>query len=348
MTHDESQHAVAPDGAPPIPPALQMMQMICGFQVSQAVYAVAELGVATALAGGPRTVTELADVTGSNEDALRRVIRFLATLGVFVVEDDTVRATTLGMTLAEGHSDSMRDIAVYLMRTNYAPFGDLVHTVRTGEIAAIRHYGKPFLQWVADYPDLTAIQNGAMASATNAMRAGMFDDYRLPAGATVADIGGSDGTVLSQLLANDPQQRRGIVFDLPQVVSAAHEVLAAAGLAERVSVADGDFFESVPAADVYVLSHILHDWDDDRCLRILGSITKAASPGAHLVIIESVVPDDNNPHFSKMTDIGMLTMVGGRERTAAEYKALLAAGGFSLDRVLPSETPYSFVEATLR
>ncbi len=339
--------AAAPGGAFQVPPAVQMMQMLVGFEVSQALYTVAELGVATVLLDGPRSVADLAVATESNEDALRRIIRFLATLGVFHVENDTVSATALGLTLAEGPADSMRDIARYLMRTNYAPFGDLLYTARTGEIAATRHYGEPFLQWIAGHPDMVAIQNGAMANATNAMRAGMFDDYQLPPGEVVADIGGSDGTVLSQILMGNPQ-RRGIVFDLPSVVAAAHQTLATAGVADRVCVAEGDFFASVPAADVYVLSHILHDWDDSDCLRILGSIAKAAVPGARLVILESVVPDDNNPHFAKMTDIGMLTIVGGRERTAAEYKALLAAGGFTLDRILPSATPYSFVEATMR
>jgi O-methyltransferase domain/Dimerisation domain len=339
--------AAAPDGAPQVPAALHMMQLLSGFEFSQALYTVAKLGVATALAEGPRTVAELAVATGSNEDALRRIIRFVATLGVFVVREDTVEVTALGMTLAEGPVDSMRDIALYFMETQYAPFGDLLHTARTGETAATRYFGKHFLEWITDFPELVAIQNGAMANATNGMRAGMFYDYRLPPGTTVADIGGSDGTVLSRLLANDPQ-RRAIVFDRPQVVAGAHKVLAAAGLADRISVAEGDFFVRVPPADVYVLSHILHDWDDPDCLRILDAITRAASSPARLVAIESVVPEDNNPHFAKMTDIAMLTMVGGRERTAAEYTALLAAGGFTVDRILPSATPYSFIEATMQ
>jgi hypothetical protein len=142
--------------------------------------------------------------------------------------------------------------------------------------------------------------------------------------------------------------RRGIVFDLPEVVASAHQVLAAAGLTDRVEVVGGDFFESVPSADVYVMSVILHDWNDEKCLRILGNIAKAAPSGARLVLLELVVPEDASPHPSKSIDLVMLAMLGGRERTAGEWRDLLQAGGFFLDRIIDSPSPFSIVEATVR
>jgi O-methyltransferase domain len=330
-----------------VPPFVAMMQMLSGFQLSQALYTMAELDVPGLLLDGPRTVEELADATGADADALRRVIRFLETAGVFRVNDGTVEVTDLGATLADGTPGSVRGLARYWMETHYAPFGDLMHTVRTGETAATRHLGKPFFDWVTESPRLVELQNAGMAAGGNGMRDAALAGYRLPGTGTVADVGGADGNVLSQLLAADPE-RRGIVFDLPEVVAGAHPVLAAAGLTDRVRVVGGDFFEAVPAADVYVMSVILHDWDEEKCLRILRNIAKAAPSGARLVLLEMVVPEDASPHPSKSIDLVMLAMLGGRERTAAEWRDLLEAGGFSLDRVIVSPSPFSVIEATLR
>jgi hypothetical protein len=325
-----------------------MIQMLSGFQVSQALYVVAKLGVATVLADGPRPVDELAALVAASPDALGRLIRTLTPLGLFqTTGDGRVEVTPLGLTLAAGRPGSVRDAALYWMETHYAAFGHLLHTVRTGEPGATHHLGQPFFDWIGADPELAALQSRAMATVTAGLKAGVFQGYELPGEAvTVADIGGSDGTVLAQLLASHPD-RRGIVFDLPQVVPAAREAISRSGLAGRVEVIGGDFFESVPAADVYVLSYVLHDWDDESCARILRSIAEAAAPGARLVIIELVLSSGDEPDVAKMIDLVMLAMLSGRERTAAEYQALLAKAGFTLDRVVPSPSLFSFLEATL-
>jgi hypothetical protein len=330
-----------------VPPFVSMMQLLSGFQLSQALYTIAELDVAGLLLDKPRTVEELAEAAGADTDALRRVVRFLETVGVFRVNGDVVEVTDLGATLAEGVPGSVRGLARYWMETHYAPFGDLMHTMRTGETAATHHLGKPFFDWVTESPHLVELQNAGMAAGGNAMRDAALANYRLPGSGTVADIGGADGNVLSQLLATEPE-RRGIVFDLPQVVASAHAVLAAAGLMDQVEVVGGDFFESVPSADVYVMSVILHDWNDEKCLRILGNIAKAAPSGARLVLLELVVPENASPHPSKSIDLVMLAMLGGRERTAGEWRDLLHARGFSLDRIIDSPSPFSIIEATVR
>lgn len=339
----------SPDPASPVlPESFTMVQLLAGFQISQALYVVAKLGVATALADGPRSVDDLAAEAGASPDALGRLIRTLTPLGLFrTTGDGRIEATPLGLTLADGQPGSVRDAAMYWMETHYAPFGELLHTVRTGEPGATHHLGQPFFDWISADPERAALQSRAMATVTGALQAGVFQGYELPGGAaTVADIGGSDGTVLSQLLAPRPDLR-GIVFDRPAVVPAARQVIDRNGLADRVEIIPGDFFETVPAADIYVMSYVLHDWDDESCARILRSIARAAAPGARLVIIELVLADGDELDLAKMIDLVMLAMLPGRERTAAEYRALLAKAGFTLDRIVASPSPYSFIEATL-
>ncbi|MFI5681529.1 methyltransferase [Streptomyces cellulosae] len=333
---------------PPVPAdAMLMTQMAAGFQISQALYVVAKLNVATQLASGPRSVERLAKETGADESALRRLLRALAPLGLFRHVEDTVEVTPFGELLSATHPASLRDAAMMWMETHYEPFSELLGTVKTGEPAADIYFGKPFFEWLSEDPKRFSLFSGAMANVTGNLRSSVFDGYELPEGKTVADIGGSDGAVMAELLSRDTD-RRGIVFDLPHVVSDAHEVLSVRGLADRVEVVGGDFFDGVPAADVYVLSYILHDWDDASCGKILGSIARAANPGARLVVIEAVLPEDDEPHFAKMIDLTMLAMMTGRERTAKEYEQLLENSGFTLDRILPTASPFSVIEAKLR
>ena len=330
-----------------LPPAIAMLQMATGFQVSQALYAAAELDIAGLLTQRPRTVEELAQATDSDPDALRRLLRFLESLGVFRVSDGTVHVTDLGEVLAEGVPGSARGIIRYWMVTHYAPYADILHTIRTGEPAATRYFGRPFFEWVNEHPEIAQLQNAAMVSGGEALREAALAEYVLPGDGTVADIGGADGNILSRLLAAQPE-RRGIVFDLPEVVAGARTRLSDAGLADRVDVVGGDFFESVPAADNYVMSSILHDWSDRDGIRILQRVATAASPGARLVLLELIVPEDASPHYTKSVDLTMMTMVGGRERTATEWRELLHAGGFTLDRIIENPAAFSIIEATVR
>src|SRR3954447_16686134 len=330
------------------PPPVQMVQLLAGFQVSQALYCVAELGVSTALLEGPSTVDDLAGAVGASPPALRRLLRDLAGLGLFTAAGpDTWAVTPLGATLAEGTPGSVRDLALTWMQTHYDPFGRLLDTVRTGAPAATLHYGRPYFAWLSTDPAQVQRFTGAMADLTAGIKAGAVAGYTVPGGRTIADIGGADGALLHAVLAGDPE-RRGIVFDLPPVVPAARDRLAGSGLQDLVEVAAGDFFERVPAADTYLLSMILHDWDDEACGVLLRRIAEAASPGARLVSLELVVPDGDAPHLATMIDLTMLGMLTGRERTADELAALLDGAGFTLDRIVPTRTPMSVVEATLR
>lgn len=336
-----STEPAAPAETPP--PAVAVMQMLSGFQISQALYVLVKLDVPTVLADGPSTVAALADRAGARPDVLRRLIRTLAPLGLFHRRDnDVVELTPTGAVLSRSHPDSLCHVATYFMETHYLPFSELLHTARTGENAAQHYLGQPFFDWIVERPDLVEVQNRAMASA---LRGSIYADYRLPDGKVVADIGGADGTALAALLSAAPD-RLGILFDLPQVVAEAPDVLAEAGLSDRVEIVPGDFFVKVPTADVYVLSTVLHDWDDELSARILGSVARAAAPGARLVLAEMVVPDGDEPHLAKLVDLTMLAMLTGKERSLDEWAALLAGSGFALDRVVPSASPFSFIEAT--
>jgi hypothetical protein len=258
-----------------------MVGMLAGFQISQALYVVAELGVATALLDGPRSVHELAAPLGVQPEPLGRLMRTLAGLGLFTqTAPATYAVTPLGATLAEGTPGSVRNLALTWMETHYAPFARLLDTVRSGEPAATLHYGRPFFTWLAGDPEQVERFTGAMADLTAGVKAEAVRGYPLPPGRTVVDVGGADGALLLQLLAADPDPaRRGVVFDLPHVVRAADARLAGHPLRDRVEVAAGDFFTTVPSGDVYVLSMILHDWDDTACTTILRRIAEAATPG---------------------------------------------------------------------
>ncbi|MGP4014390.1 methyltransferase [Saccharopolyspora sp. 5N708] len=329
--------------------AAEMLEKLAGFQLSQALYAVAKLDLAAALLDGPRPVGELAALTGVREDSLRRLMHTLTGYGVFRHDSgDSFSVTELGATLAAGTPGSVRGVALFWMETHYAPFAMLTEAVRTGRSGPELLHGQSFFDYLGDHPEHTPALTAAMADMTAGSQSAVLDGYRLPVGNAVADIGGADGSVLASLIADDPG-RRGIVLDLPHVVQAAHDRLAQAGLTDRVEVVGGDFFQSVPKADVYLLSTVLHDWDDTACTNILSRIREAAAPGARLVVLEVVMPDGDDPHLGKIADLTMLGMVTGRERTTTEFTNLLGGAGFTVDRIIDGpEGGYSLIEATLR
>ncbi|MFG2477798.1 methyltransferase [Streptomyces fagopyri] len=332
--------------APTPPPAVVMSQLLGGFQVSQALYVVAKLDVCTMLDDGPLTVADLAERSGALADPLGRLVRTLTMVGLFRTEGDLVATTPLGALLSRAHPASLAAVAELWMETHYGPFAELLETVRTGVPGATRYFGKPMFAWLSEDPARSELMTRAMANVTGALREGVFDEYELPPGRVVADIGGADGSVLVRLIGDRPE-RTGVVLDLPAVQPQAGSRLAGQGLGDRITFTAGDFFESVPAADIYVLSFILHDWDDESGARILESIRKAANPGARLLVLEGVIPPGDTPHMMKMVDLTMLGMLPGRERTEPEFRALLERAGFTLDRVVPTPTVFSIVEASV-
>ena len=253
--------------------------------------------------------------------------------------------TPLGQTLTSGQPGSMRDVIIMFMETHYAPFGELIHTIRTGQPAAERYYGEPFFTWLSHHPDQASRFTGAMANLTGGFKTAAIASLPLNGARTIVDIGGADGSVLAAILGAHPQMR-GVLFDLPHVITAAPQTLASHGVADRAESVGGDFFESVPAGgEVYLLSLVLHDWPDRQAARILANIA-AAGRGARLLVLDFVVPPGNAPHMSKISDLNMLAMMGGKERTAPEWHELLERTGFTSIEIRQTGTPFSVIQAT--
>jgi len=251
------------------PPPAQMILLLGGFRISQALYAAAMLGVADQLAAGPAPTDVLAGRTGAHAPSLGRLLRTLASVGVFAEPEPGVFALTpLGQTLTS-QPGSMRDVVITFMETHYAPFGDLLETIRTGQPAAERYYGQPFFGWLADHPEQAIRFTAAMASLTGGFKTAAIAALPLDDAKTIVDVGGADGTVLAAILTARPQLR-GVLFDLPHVIADAPVTLARHGVGDRAECAGGDFLESVPAGgDAYLLSLVLHNWPDDQARRIL-------------------------------------------------------------------------------
>jgi hypothetical protein len=325
-----------------------MVELLGGFRISQALYAAAALGVADQLVAGPAPVKALAERAGAHAPSLHRLLRTLASVGVFTEPQPGVFALTpLGQTLTSSQPGSMRDLAIMWMETHYAPFAELIHAVRTGRPAAEHLYGEPFFAWLSHHPEQASRFTGAMANLTSGgFKTAAIASLPLDGTRTIVDVGGADGTVLATILAAHPHIR-GVLFDLPHVITDAPRTLARHGVDDRVDCMGGDFFESVPAgADAYLVSVVLHNWPDQQAQRILANIAAAGGSGARLLMIEFVVPPGDTPHPSKMSDLNMLAMLDGKERTETEWRELLTAGDFTGIEIHQTGAPLSVIQAT--
>ena len=313
--------------------ARRLQQLISGHMQTQCTYVVAKLGIVDRIPeGGSAHVDELARAVGANADALYRVLRALAGEGLFVeVSPRTFGTTELGE-LLRGRDGSLRDLALMHGEQIMPLFMHTIETVRTGMPVPVLRDGQTRWEQLAADPEQAEIFNRAMrARAFALIRTACsldWSDVR-----SVVDVGGGIGGVLLPLLQQE-QHMHGTLFDLAQVEQDAQAAIQEAGLADRCSYVSGDFFEAVPAdADVYLLSNVLHDWNDADALRILATCRAAVRARSSLVVLENLIPQNDEPHPAKMLDVLMLVMLGGRERTADEFRMLLEAGGFELVRV---------------
>jgi len=331
-----------------VPPPAAMMGLITGYWVSQAVGVVAQLGVADHLVAGPRNGVELARAVGADPQALSRVLRLLASIGVFAESSPgDYELTPLGETLSTDAPSSVRNFAITETAPgHWLPWGRLLESVRTGQPMARAALGMELFEWYAHDPEEAGFFNAAMGDLSALAASELVRVYDVSAVRVVADVGGAHGVLLAAVLRANPDAR-GILFDLPHVVETAEEVIAAEGLTARCELVSGDFFEDVPTgADLHVLKQIVHDWDDERAERLLTNCHRALAPGGTLLLVEMVIPLDNAPSPAQAMDLNMLVLLGGRERTAEEFRRLLEAAGFRLKRVTPTHSPFSVIEAT--
>ncbi len=324
----------------------QLIQMGVGFWVSRIVYAAAKLGLADKLADGPKDAEALAGPTGTHAPSLHRLMRTLAGLGI-LTEDDEKRfaLTPLGEALKSDAPGSARSTLIALAgQWQWQGWGELMHSLETGQTGVEKALGMPLFDYLAQAPEEASHFSAAMVGLHGAEPPAVAEAYDFSTFGTVADIGGATGNMLAAIL-NRHADPKGLLFDRPHVVQEAPSFLAARGVADRVRIERGDFFTAVPeGGDAYLLSHIIHDWNEDQCLTILGHCRKAMRAKGRLLIIEMVLPAGDTPHPGKILDITMLVVPGGQERTEAEYAELVAKAGFRLDRVVPTASAVSVLE----
>ncbi len=339
-----------PDDTPmPPPPHAQIIQMASAYWVSKIVYAAARLRLADHLAAGPRSAAELAGATGTHAPSLHRLMRTLAGLGI-LTEDDAHRfaLTPLGEALRTGAPGAaLPTVLTFGSPWFVAAFEQMMHSLETGDTGFEKAMGMPVFDYMAQSPEVAGWFNETMVGFHGAEPAAVAAAYDFAGFATVIDVGGGTGNLLSAIL-NRHAGPRGVLYDRPYVIANAPALLKERGVESRVTLEAGDFFQGVPAGgDAYVLSHVIHDWNEEQCLTILRHCRGAMKPDGRLLLVEMVLPEGNTPHPGKMLDIVMLVVPGGQERTQAEYGALLEKAGFRLVRVVPTESAVSVVEAVV-
>jgi hypothetical protein len=329
-------------------PARQVLQVAVGYAASAALYTAITLNVADHLASGPKDVSELARMSGANEDALFRVLRLLASLGVFAETGSRQFALNpAAELLRKDVPGSLRGMAVFLPDPfHFRTYANLLDSVTTGRPAVDTTVGMPVFEYLAKNPEYSKVFNDAMTALSAPVIAAALEAYDFGHIGVLVDVAGGHGEVLLSILKKHPNVR-GVLTDVSHVIDGATPRIAAAGLADRCQAVPCDFFRAVPeGGDAYIMKHIIHDWDDGRATTILKNIASAmGAKRGKVILLESVIAAGSAPDFGKFLDIEMLAMPGGRERSADEFRALFAGAGFELTRVVPTKSPLSVVEA---
>jgi len=330
----------------PVPPPAQMMQMITGFWTSCCIYNAAKLDIADILASKPRTIDQLSELTHCHNPSLNRMMRALLSVGIFNKNSKGEYSNSaLSETLRSGVPGSMKAMAIAQLGDHYSAWGNLLYSLKTGKTAFDKVEGMPIWKYYETHPEEGENFIEAMAGVTGAVIHNVIPAYDFTAMSTIVDIGGGNGALLMAVLQSAPEAK-GIVFDEEYVVEKTKEVLAQKGYSERCSTMGGSFFDFIPKdADGYLMKMVLHDWNDEQSLQILNNCRQAMKPGSKLLVIESVIPEEDTPHPGKFMDINMLAMTGGLERTEKEFSTLFQKAQLKLLRVIPTHMPmFSILE----
>jgi O-methyltransferase domain/Dimerisation domain len=327
-------------------PSAILHQLLSGHWISQALCVAAELGVADHMAGAPRDVLELARAVDAHPGALYRLMRALASVGVFTeVAPRRFALTPVGDCLRATSRTSLRSLALTVNSLDWAAWAEARHSLRTGETAFQHVHGVGPFDYFRRHPKVGQIFDDAMTGFVTQNGSAIVEAYDFSGLSRIVDVGGGVGALVVSILLANPELQ-GVVFDLPDVVASARQRINEAGLAGRCECVTGSFFETLPTGgDAYILASIIHDWDAEHCRKILATCRAAMSPIARLLLIEMVIAPGDHPFFGKLLDLEMLVCFGGQERTEEEYQELLMASGFRMTRVIPMRTPSSIVEA---
>lgn len=329
------------------PPEAVLTEILLGSLASQSLYVAAKLGIADLLADGPKRVDELARAADVDAPSLYRVLRALASLGVFAEQESRVFAMTpAAEALRSDVPNSLRDVAIFWGEDwHWEVWGKILYSVRTGKSAWAQMHGEQVFEYFEKNKAAGEIFNRAMSSFSTVATQGVVEAYDFSGINKLIDIAGGHGRLLSGVLEANPSLR-GVLFDLPHVIEGAADTISKTNVSSRVDFASGDFFAGVPSGgDAYIMKHIIHDWDDERALTILRNIKQAMNPGARVLVVEAVIAEGNDQDFGKLLDIEMLVSPGGKERTAAEYEELFSRAGLRMTRIVPTKSPYSVIEA---
>jgi hypothetical protein len=321
--------------------------MLIGYRISQAIYVAAKLGIADLLKDGPKSSGELATSVGANPDAFHRLLRVLASVGVFAqVDQRRFTLTPMGALLQTGVSGSLWAAAItFGEERNWRPWGELLYSVRTGRSAHEHVYGMGVFEYFNQHPEAGRVASANFRERTASTAEAVVNSYDFSRTHTIVDVGGGHGALLAAILKAHPHLH-GTLFDLPPVVEGAKQLMEAEGLVGRCDLVAGDFFVTVPGGcDAYLLKWILHDWDDERAVTILKNCRRAMREQGKLLLVEQLMPEraEQAPHVV-LADLQMMVMAGGRERTEAEFRALLDAAGFRLTKVVPTQSEFSVIE----
>jgi SAM-dependent methyltransferase len=321
--------------------------MVISKWITQALGTVAELSIPDRLAKGARQCSEMAREAGVSEDGLYRLLRALASVGLFAESADRrFKLTGMGQLLRRDHRESLAGFARFVAHdSTWRPWGQLGYSVKTGMPAFDHVFNAPIFDHYSRNPEAAAVFNGAMTSISAREARAASNAYDFKGVRVLMDVAGGHGVLLATILRRH-KKMRGILFDLPHVASGAAATFDRAGITGRVRIETGDFFRELPpGADAIIMKHILHDWDDDSAKRILQACHRALGPRGKVLIVDPVVPPGNIPHYGKLLDLEMLVLTPrGRERTKTEFAKLLRGAGFRLSRVVATEGPLSIVE----
>jgi O-methyltransferase domain len=329
------------------PPAAAMFTLIAGRWVSHLLYIVAKLELADRIGQGSRTTEELSAAAGVQAPALYRVLRTLASFGVFEeTRGRRFKLTPLAATLQKSAPNSMHALAL-LMEQPYLheAWGQMLNGLTTGENSFLKAHGVPLFEYLDRHPETVKIFSEAMASVSSSENPAIAAAYKFSGIRTIVDVGGGNGSLLGALLKATPKLK-GVHFDRPSVSALARQGghLTAKGVAGRCTFESGDFFESVPqGGDAYIMKRVIHDWDDGQCAKILSNCRSAMNNKGRVLVLETVIPPGNGPDRGKLLDIQML-VIGGRERTKQEFSTLFKEAGLKLTRIIPTKCPLSIVE----
>ena len=337
------QEAVSPAT---VPPPVAILRIIRGFWLSRAVYVAAKLGLPDLVANGPTTAEELAAATSAHAPSLYRILRALASEGIFV-EDEAGRfaLTPVASALQTDVPHSLRAMATTeLGEEHYPAWGDALYSVKTGGIAFNHRFKMNVWEFFAKNPENARIFNDAMTDLTAVVNKALLKAYDFSSFGRIVDVGGGHGGLMISLLQANPGLK-GVVFDSPQVAEGAKRQIELQGLTSRCDAVGGDFFQFVPGGgDAYLLKWILHDWNDEQSATILTKCRRVMAQAGRLLLVEAVMPKRNDPGFPKFMDLNMLVMTGGRERTEHEWRKLFEAAGFRLNRIVPTESDFCIIE----